>query len=49
MFKMLVGATVVVTLVGYGVITAQDIQKAGTRIVDSVNYLSQELEEAYND
>ena len=46
MLKMLFGAAVVVALVGYGVITTQDIENAGNRIVNGVNYVAQGVEEA---
>lgn len=34
MFKMILGAGVVVALVGFGVITTQDVQKAGDAIAE---------------
>jgi hypothetical protein len=46
MIKMLFGAAVVVALVGYGVITTQDVEDAGARIKNGVNYVAQELDKA---
>ena len=46
MLKMLFGAAIVVALVGYGVITTQDIENAGDRIVNGVNYVAQEVDKA---
>lgn len=37
MFKFALGACVVVALVGYGVITTDDIERAGTAVVNGVN------------
>lgn len=41
MFKMLFGAAVVVALVGYGVITTDDVQTAGDEVRQGVNTLLQ--------
>ena len=46
MIKFLLGAIVVVGLVGYGVITVQDVEAAGTRIKNGVNYIAKSLDEA---
>ena len=46
MLKMLFGAAVVVALVGYGVITTQDIERAGDRVVNGVNYVAKQVDEA---
>lgn len=37
MFKMLLGAAVVVALVGYGVITPHTLEQAGTRMKTGIN------------
>jgi len=37
MFKMLLGAAIVVGLVGYGVVTTDDVQHAGDQVRRSVN------------
>lgn len=41
MIKFILGALVVVGLVGYGVITPSDIEKAGEGIREGVNYVLQ--------
>lgn len=37
MFKILFGAAIVVALVGYGVITTDDVQQAGDQVRKTVN------------
>jgi hypothetical protein len=37
MFKMLLGAAIVVALVGYGVITPQTLDEAGARMKAGIN------------
>ena len=37
MFKMLLGAAVVVALVGYGVITPDTLEEAGARVKTGIN------------
>lgn len=37
MLKMLLGAAIVVGLVGYGVITADDIEAAGDTVKNTIN------------
>lgn len=46
MFKVLFGAAVVVALVGYGVITTDDVERAGERVVNGVNTLAKTVDEA---
>jgi hypothetical protein len=46
MFKMFLGAAIVVALVGYGIITTQHIEEAGTRVVNGVNYVAKKVDEA---
>ena len=49
MFKMLFGAAVVVALVGYGVITTDDVQKAGDEVRRGVNTVLQKGADATAD
>ena len=37
MFKFILGAAAVVALVGYGVITTDDIERAGSTVVEGIN------------
>lgn len=37
MFKMLLGAAIVVALVGYGVLTPQTLEQAGARMKTGIN------------
>jgi hypothetical protein len=46
MIKMLFGAAVVVALVGYGVVTPSDVERAGDRVVNGVNTLAKTVDEA---
>ena len=46
MIKFLLGAVVVVGLVGYGVVTTQDVEDAGARVKNGINYLAKGLDEA---
>ena len=39
MFKFLLGGLVVVGLVGYGVITTEDVRYAGDKVREGVNYV----------
>ena len=38
MFKFLAGAAVVIGLVGYGVITTDDVESAGDKMREGLNY-----------
>ena len=38
MFKFLLGAAVVIGLVGYGVVTTSDIEAAGDKMREGLNY-----------
>ena len=47
MFKgIILGALIVVGLVGYGVITTQDVEIAGERVKNGVNYIAKSVDEA---
>lgn len=37
MFKFILGAAAVVALVGYGVVTTEDIERAGDTVVEGIN------------
>jgi len=43
---MILGALVTVGLVGYGVVTTQDVETAGERVKNGVNYVARQLDEA---
>lgn len=49
MFKMLFGAAVVVALVGYGVITTDDVQQAGNEVRRGINTVLQKGADATRD
>ena len=49
MFKFLLGALVVVGLVGYGVITTDDVRSAGDRVREGVNFVLEAGAEATKD
>lgn len=47
MFKgIILGALIVVGLVGYGVFTPQDVEDAGERVKNGVNYIAKSVDEA---
>jgi len=47
MFKgIILGALITVGLVGYGVVTTQDVETAGERVKNGVNYVARSLDEA---
>lgn len=46
MFKFVLGAAFVVALVGYGVITTEDVGNYGDRLVNGVNAVAKEVEQA---
>ena len=46
MFKVLLGAALVIGLVGYGVLTPQHIDEAGDRFRNGVNTIAKNLDEA---
>lgn len=47
MFKgMILGALIVVGLVGYGVITTNDVESAGERVKNGVNTIARSIDEA---
>ena len=46
MIKFLLGAVVVVGLVGYGVVTPQDVEAAGARVKNGINYVAKKVDEA---
>jgi len=43
---MILGALIVVGLVGYGVVTTQDVETAGERVKNGVNYIARTVDEA---
>lgn len=43
---IIVGALIVVGLVGYGVVTTQDVEMAGERVKNGVNYVAKSIDEA---
>lgn len=43
---IILGALVVVGLVGYGVITTDDVETAGERVKNGVNYIARTVDEA---
>ena len=43
---ILIGALLVVGLVGYGVIDTRDVEDAGSRVKNGVNYMAQKVDEA---
>ena len=43
---IIVGALLVVGLVGYGVVTTQDVENAGERVKNGVNYIAKTVDEA---
>jgi len=47
MFKgIIIGALLVVALVGYGVLGTSDIESAGERVKNGVNYIAKSVDEA---
>lgn len=46
MFKFVLGALVVFGLVGYGVVTAQDVEMVGDRVKNGVNFIAKKVDEA---
>jgi len=46
---IILGALITVGLVGYGVITTQDVEMAGERVKNGVNYMAQKVDEATRD
>lgn len=46
MFKFILGAAVVVGLVGYGVITTEDVEMAGDKMREGLNYVFEKGAEA---
>ena len=47
MFKgIILGALIVVGLVGYGVITTNDVADAGVRVKTGVNFVAKKIDEA---
>ena len=49
MFKFILGAAVVVGLVGYGVITTEDVEMAGDKMRNGLNYVFEKGAEATRD
>ena len=43
---IIIGALLVVGLVGYGVVTTSDVEAAGERVKNGVNYVAQKVDEA---
>lgn len=43
---IILGALIVVGLVGYGVVTTQDVEMAGERVKNGVNYVAKSIDEA---
>lgn len=43
---IIIGALLVVGLVGYGVINTNDVENAGNRVKNGVNFLAQQVDEA---
>lgn len=43
---IILGALLVVGLVGYGVVTTQDVEAAGERVKNGVNYVAKQIDEA---
>jgi len=43
---IVIGALIVVGLVGYGVVTTQDVEMAGERVKNGVNYIARNIDEA---
>lgn len=43
---IIVGALLVVGLVGYGVVTTTDVEQAGERVKNGVNYIARTVDEA---
>jgi len=46
MIKMLLGAAIVVALVGYGVLTPETLEDAGSRMKNGINNAAKSLDEA---
>lgn len=46
---IILGALIVVGLVGYGVVTTQDVELAGERVKNGVNYVAKQIDEATRD
>ena len=49
MFKMILGAGIVIGLVGYGVVTPDQIQTAGSKVRQGGNYVMSKGQEATKD
>jgi hypothetical protein len=45
MIKIIMGAAILVALVGYGVITPNDVERAGHSVVNGVNTLAKTVDE----
>jgi len=43
---IVIGALIVVGLVGYGVVTTQDVEMASERVKNGVNYIARNIDEA---
>ena len=43
---LILGALITVGLVGYGVVTTQDVEMAGERVKNGVNYIARNIDEA---
>jgi len=43
---LILGALLTVGLVGYGVVTTQDVEMAGERVKNGVNYIAKSVDEA---
>jgi len=43
---IILGALITVGLVGYGVITTDDVETAGERVKNGVNYIAKSVDEA---
>jgi hypothetical protein len=43
---IILGALITVGLVGYGVVTTDDVETAGERVKNGVNYVARSLDEA---
>jgi hypothetical protein len=43
---IILGALIVVGLVGYGVVTTSDVEMAGERVKNGVNYVAKSIDEA---